>query len=565
VSDRQAGDFNEQLVHFDDGAWADAAAVFDRMRGKVLIAVTNVGAALMMLVGMVFGGGLRSDKLGPADAAIIVIALVAIAVSVLVVHFRATRRVSRTLGWLRARRSATAAEQHGILLWPWSTAVDVFGAWSAVSLLLGATAAILRYPTLSVVRIAVVGSLAGCGAAVLTFLLLEEICRPVLRLALAGQAAPGGSRLGLRLRLMLLWGLSSALPISVLGTAWLGLPAEGRSWLPVALGVNAALGLIFGLVGTFAVAHSLIEPVIAVRAAQRQVEDGDLEVGIPVDYGGEIGELQAGFNHMVAGLRERQRLQDIFGRYVGIEVARAALATGVRLGGERRFASVLFMDLIDSTAMTQRLQPEAVVALLNEIFTVVVRCVSTEGGWVNKFVGDAAMCVFGPPAGDAGGDAAAALRSARALRDALIAMGVRNPGLDAGIGVSAGEVVAGNIGAADRCEYTVIGDAVNEAARLTEQAKTVPGRLLASHAAVAAAADEGRWWRPHQSMLLRGRASATETYIPLQPVEFIAGDSPMALGSQTQALPAISRAAESPLQQGVPSARGFPEPRRRRD
>jgi adenylate cyclase len=132
-----------------------------------------------------------------------------------------------------------------------------------------------------------------------------------------------------------------------------------------------------------------------------------------------------------------------------------------------------------------------------------------------------ALCVFGPPS-ERAGHAAAALRAARVLRTELVALAERNPGLDAAIGVSSGEVIAGNIGAADRYEYTVIGDPVNEAARLTEQAKTVPERLLTSHAAVADAGDEMGCWRTHQPMLLRGRSSPTETYVPLlalQPVD----------------------------------------------
>lgn len=504
-----------QLLPFDDELWETVTAVTTRMQGKALLVAANVTAGSMMILGMVFGGGLGRYTFGRDEAVMIAVAAVSMLTCVVVGFRRAIRRADRAAAWVRERRPATAAERSSALLWPWSTAVDVFGGWAIVSVVVGTVAAVLDYPTLSATRIVIVGALAGCGAAGLSFLLLEELFRPVLQLALAGHAAPGGSRLGLRRRLMLLWGLSSAVPLLVLGTVWIGQPAEQRALLPVVLAVNAAVSLLWGLAGTFAVARSLIEPVTGVRAAQRRVEEGDLSVQIPVDYGGEVGELQAGFNHMVAGLREHQRLHDIFGRHVGIEVARAALATGVRLGGERRFASVLFFDLIGSTAMTQRLQPEAVVAILNDVFTAVVECVTKEGGWVNKFEGDAALCVFGPPS-EHSGHAAAALRAARALRAELRALAERNPGLDAGIGVSSGEVIAGNIGAADRYEYTVIGDPVNEAARLTEQAKSLPERLLAAQAAVAEAGQESSSWRPHEPMLLRGRSSATETYVPLE-------------------------------------------------
>jgi len=236
----------------------------------------------------------------------------------LVVGFsRAFRRARRASGWVRERRPATAEERSLVLLWPWSTAVDVFFAWVSATSAAAVTAAMLGYPPLSSIRIGVIGALAGCGAAGLSFLLLEELFRPVLRVALAGHAAPGGNKLGLRRRLILLWALSSAVPLSVLGTIWIGQPAQERLLLPVVLAVNSAVAVVWGLAGTYAVARSLIEPVTSLKAAQRKVQDGDLNVQIPVDYGGEVGELQAGFNHMVAGLLEHQRLHDIFGRHVG--------------------------------------------------------------------------------------------------------------------------------------------------------------------------------------------------------------------------------------------------------
>jgi adenylate cyclase len=92
----------------------------------------------------------------------------------------------------------------------------------------------------------------------------------------------------------------------------------------------------------------------------------------------------------------------------------------------------------------------------------------------------------------------------------------RHPGLDAGIGVSTGEVVAGNVGAADRFEYTVIGDPVNEAARLSEQAKSAPGRVLASGRSTNAAPDERECWAEQGSATLRGRSEPTQLFAPVQ-------------------------------------------------
>ena len=141
-------------------------------------------------------------------------------------------------------------------------------------------------------------------------------------------------------------------------------------------------------------------------------------------------------------------------------------------------------------------------ALLNRFFSIVVEEVEAHCGWVNKFEGDAALCVFGAPT--------AAARRRRATRCARRARSPpahrRARGRDAGIGVSAGPAVAGNVGTEERFEYTVIGDPVNEAARLCELAKRRAERLLASEAVLRRAdAEEAERWELRDSVLLRGR------------------------------------------------------------
>ena len=138
--------------------------------------------------------------------------------------------------------------------------------------------------------------------------------------------------------------------------------------------------------------------------------------------------------------------------------------------------------------MAEVLPPGEVVATLNAFFQAVVDTVQAEGGWVNKFEGDGALCVFGVPAFQPDHEQRA-LRAARALPGRLAEVRAAHPGLDAGIGVSSGTVVAGNVGTEERFEYTVIGRPVNEAARLTDLAKQRPGRVLASAAAVRAGGD----------------------------------------------------------------------------
>ena len=184
--------------------------------------------------------------------------------------------------------------------------------------------------------------------------------------------------------------------------------------------------------------------------------------------GSEIGVLQAGFNEMMRGLRERQRVRDLFGRYVGAEVARRAMEKRPTLGGEDRKVAILFVDVIGSTTFAVNHTPEEVVAELNKFFEHVVTVVHRHKGIINKFQGDAALAIFGAPLplADSAGHALAA---ARELRQEL-----KDMELACGIGVASGHVVAGHIGGHARFEYTVIGDAVNQAARLTDLAKDTP-------------------------------------------------------------------------------------------
>jgi adenylate cyclase len=142
----------------------------------------------------------------------------------------------------------------------------------------------------------------------------------------------------------------------------------------------------------------------------------------------------------------------------------------------------------------------------------VVEVIETHGGWVNKFEGDAALCVFGAPADQP----EAAARARAAGRELGLRLGRELPELGAGIGVSAGPAVAGNVGAERRLEYTVVGDPVNEAARLSELAKKLPGGVLASEAALSrASADEVGQWHLGEETVLRGRTAATRLAAPI--------------------------------------------------
>ncbi len=365
--------------------------------------------------------------------------------------------------------------------------------------------------------VAVAVALGAAATAIIGYLQSERVLRPVAVAALRAGLPENMRAPGVILRQLLTWGLSTGVPLLAIV---LTVVADRTSLLraspdklfnPILLLALAALGI--GLAGTILVSMSIADPLRQLRWALGEVQRGNYNAHMQIYDASEIGLLQAGFNDMVRDLAERQRLRDLFGRYVGEDVARRALERGTELGGQEREVAVLFVDMVGSTHLAATRGPAKVVNLLNDFFRVVVDTVGRHGGFVNKFQGDAALAIFGAPIEhpDAAGGALAA---ARELHDQLLPV---LGSTDFGIGVSAGRAIAGHIGARARFEYTVIGDPVNEAARLTELAKLEDGHVLASAAAVSGAPDvEALRWEVGEVVELRGRTVPTQLARPLK-------------------------------------------------
>jgi class 3 adenylate cyclase len=356
----------------------------------------------------------------------------------------------------------------------------------------------------------VFGGAAATGTAVL---LSQRTLLPIIAAATMGSegfvTAPG-----VLARLINMWLLCSALPnLAIAALVFL----RSNGWLvsktaavEVPVLVLSLVAVMLGLRGMILVSRSISDPLREVIDAMAEIEHGQIGTPVEVYERSEIGLLQTGFNRMITGLTEREHLRDLFGRHVGADVARRALEEGASLSGDVEEAAILFVDLVGSTKLAASRPPQEVAKVLNDFFRIVVVAVDQQHGLINKFQGDAVLAVFGAPLRTSGA-AAAALATARTLGTRLRHL----PAVDFGIGVSAGPVFAGNIGAENRYEYTVIGDPVNEAARLADLAKTWDRRVLCLAGAIGrAGVSEPQHWTPSGSAVLRGRSEVTHISTP---------------------------------------------------
>jgi adenylate cyclase len=416
-----------------------------------------------------------------------------------------------TMRWFAEHHTPTAAQQRAAMrIANRQTAVQ-FATWAAS----GAVFALINLDA-GVGVACVIGTallFGGATTSCMGYLVTQRALRPVI--AAAMRTATGDTEIpGVLARLVITWVLFSALPSAAIAVI---VVARASGWFvqksaPVEtpILVLAALSLLLGIRAMVLVARSISDPVRNVVDAMAEVEHGRTTC-VAVYEPSEIGRLQSGFNRMMAGLIERERLRDLFGRHVGADVARHALEQDAALSGDVREVAILFVDLVGSTALAAVRPPAEVARILNDFFRIVVAAVDDRQGLINKFEGDAALAVFGAPL-HIEEPGSAALATARVLANELRKL----PIVDFGVGVSAGSVFAGNIGAENRYEYTVIGDPVNEAARLADLAKEWDCRILASRSALARAnAAERRHWGRRGSTMLRGRLTATELAVPL--------------------------------------------------
>lgn len=416
------------------------------------------------------------------------------------------RRTRRRLDWLRAGRVPTDRERRRTIGIPFAVARLQAVLWFGAAVLFAVVTA--PQSGLLALEVGVTVLIGGLTSSATSYLAVEAANRPVIAHALAHADVSTSRGAGVAWRAVTVWTLGTALPVvGLVVLAGLAVPlGVPRDELALAAFVLGIVTIVSGAAITLLAARSVAHPLKALRVAIRRLAAGERDVAVRVTDAGEIGILQTAFNQLSAGLAERDELRDLFGLHVGEEVARRALREGVALGGEVRDVAVLYVDVTGSTALAEHTGPQAVVDQLNVLFTAVTAAVEREGGTVTTFAGDAAVCVWGAPVHhpDPG---AAALRAARDLAQRLAASADAPP---VGIGVAAGPVVAGNVGSPHRLEYTVIGDAVNCAARLSDLAKQRGTLIVAAAELVPTGSDE---WQAAGSEVLRGRSTPTDLVV----------------------------------------------------
>ena len=224
--------------------------------------------------------------------------------------------------------------------------------------------------------------------------------------------------------------------------------------------------------------------------------------------------LRKSFTRAIESVGERARILGVFGQHVSPEIVERLVAGKTEVKSEQRLVCVMFLDIRNFTTFSENHQPSEVVDYLNIVFESTIDAVVSRHGIVNKFLGDGFMAVFGAPTveEDASGAAIdAALDMVKRIED-LVADG-KIPPTKVGIGLHTGYAVVGNIGSAQRKEYTVIGDVVNVASRIEALNKEIGSMVLASdETCVAAKRGNTVSARPHDNVKIRGRAKAVRLW-----------------------------------------------------
>jgi class 3 adenylate cyclase len=244
----------------------------------------------------------------------------------------------------------------------------------------------------------------------------------------------------------------------------------------------AAIVVAVCLAVAYQVSLYLKRPLNELLTFAQRVRSGDLTARAHPEGRDEMARLETALNEMVLGLQERDRVKEVFGRYVTTQVSEELLKGSIALGGERRRVTMLFSDIRNFTSMAEIMPAEQIVEFLNDYFSEMVDAVFEYGGVLDKFMGDGMLCAFGSVGLEPDHPRRAVMAGLR--MKALLAkingerMVAGKPPIAIGIGIHTDDVIVGNIGSRRRLEYTVIGDGVNTCQRVEAANKELGTTIL---------------------------------------------------------------------------------------
>jgi adenylate cyclase len=245
--------------------------------------------------------------------------------------------------------------------------------------------------------------------------------------------------------------------------------------------ISTSVITLFGILVSVILGLRLSMPVGELAEATREIGRGNYLYKVNMRRNDELGDLGRAFDKMGRELWSKMLMEKSFGKYVGSEVLRMIMANleNTWLKGTRTEATIIFSDIRGFTAFSEANEPEEVVDRINQYFDIAASVIHEHGGFIDKFIGDAVLAVFGAPvyrqnhiecAVKAASDMQKKLKSASRNGNHLLAA--------IGISIHSGILVSGNIGSSERMEYTVIGDTVNMASRMNGFAG--PGEIIIS-------------------------------------------------------------------------------------
>jgi class 3 adenylate cyclase len=263
--------------------------------------------------------------------------------------------------------------------------------------------------------------------------------------------------------------------------AVVGLAVITRQSLPPALPLVSVASFLAVVGIALLITRQIVRRLDRIIEAAEQVSQGDFSIRIEDGHSDEIGHLVRAFNNMVADLDHLHQSRDLLSRTLSPAVRESLIENGLDFRGITQEVSILFIDMMGFTPLTERCHPEQLVFFLNDYYTSIANQVHGGGGIIGKYGGDSILAFFGAPRPESPAKSStAALLTALALQGTIEELSQRwellgFPPIRVGMGLSFGPVMMGPIGSEAQFEYTVIGDAVNLAARLQDLTRNLPG------------------------------------------------------------------------------------------